>query len=277
LGVTLLERNSRNVRLTPAGKALLREGRRALAQAERAISVTRAAGGELLTVGFYGSAGHGLLPAVLAAFKEGHPRIQVVVREVPFGSLDEIYDGKVDLALTRLRPGQTELDVEVLTEEPRVLVLASSHPLAGRETLRFAELVDEAFIVNPMTPHGDAPARWLEEQRRHGLPGRVVAKTRSLQEILTLVAASRGVSLVPETVALNERRPDISYVPVIDAEPAVVSLVWDSKRCSPTVQEFVSVAREVGDRAAPEGASLEASPPGGPGALGATGTDARSI
>ena len=41
LGVTLLERNSRNVHLTPAGKAFLREGRRALAQSQRAISAAR--------------------------------------------------------------------------------------------------------------------------------------------------------------------------------------------------------------------------------------------
>jgi DNA-binding transcriptional LysR family regulator len=263
LGVTLLERASRNVHLTPAGEALLREGRRTLAQAERAISVTRAAGTELLTVGFYGSAGHGLLPAVLAAFKERHPRVHVMVREVPFGSLDAIYDGRVDLALTRLAPGQTELDVEVLTEEPRVLALADTHHLATRETLRFADLRDEAFIVNPMTPHDGAPARWLAEQRRHGLPGRVVAKTRSLQEILTLVAAGRGVCLVPEAVALHERRADISYVPLIDAEPAVVSLVWDPERSSPTLQEFVVVAHQVADAAAAQGTSLEPSPAGG--------------
>ena len=262
LGVTLLERTSRNVQLTPAGEALLREGRRVLVQAERAISVTRGAGTELLTVGFYGSAGHGLLPALLAAFKGRHPRVQIMVREVPFGSVDEIHHGKVDLALTRLEPGQTELEVEVLTEEPRLLALAGTHPLAARETLSLAELGDESFIVNPMTPDGGAPARWLAEQRRHGLPGRVVAKARSLQEILSLVAAGRGVCLVPEAVALHERRAGISYVPVIGAEPALVSLAWDAEHSSPTLQEFVAVAREVAAAAPAARSSLETSPVG---------------
>ena len=68
LGVVLLDRNSRNVQLTDAGGALLREGRRTLSQAQHAIQATRAAGAPRLTVGFYGSAGSDLLPDVLRAF-----------------------------------------------------------------------------------------------------------------------------------------------------------------------------------------------------------------
>lgn len=263
LGVTLLKRNSRNVHLTPAGRAFLREGRRALAQAQRVISATRAAGGELVTVGFYGSAGRALLPAVLTAFHERHPTTQVSVREILLGSIDEIVDGKVDVAFTRLRPDQTELEVEIIAEEPRVVALAKTHPLAAHETLTFADLRDESFIVNPMVPNAGSPARWLAEQRRHGLPGRVAAEARSPQEIMALVGAGKGVCLVPAAAALHDRRPDVAYVPVTDAEPAVVSLVWDPERCSPTFQEFVAVAREVAVTATAEGAGSPMSSPVG--------------
>src|SRR6266700_438306 len=73
LGVTLLDRNSRNVQLTTAGETLLREGRKTLSQAQHAIQTTRAASTGNLTVGFYGSAASTLLPAVLRAFTERHP------------------------------------------------------------------------------------------------------------------------------------------------------------------------------------------------------------
>ena len=245
LGVTLLERNSRNVRLTRAGEAFVREGRRVLAQAQRAISATRAAGAELLAVGFYGSAGRALLPAVLSAFHERQPLTEVSVREILFGSIDEILDGKVDVAFTRLMPEQTELEVEIIVTEPRLIALASTHPLAGRKTLTFADLRGESFIVNPMVAHGGPPARWLAEQRRHGLAGRVAAEARSPQEITALVAAGRGVCLVPAAAALHDRRPDLVYVPVTDAEPAVVSLAWPPDRSSPTIKAFVATAREV--------------------------------
>jgi DNA-binding transcriptional LysR family regulator len=245
LGVTLLERNSRNVRVTRAGEAFLREGRRVLAQAQRAISATRAAGAELLAVGFYGSAGRALLPAVLTAFHARQPLTEVSVREILFGSIDELLDGKVDVAFTRLMPEQTELEVEIIATEPRLIALASTHPLAGRKTLTFADLRGESFIVNPMVAHGGPPARWLAEQRRHGLAGRVAAEARSPQEIMALVGAGRGVSLVPAAAALHDRRPDLAYVPVTDAEPAVVSLAWPPDRSSPTVKAFVATAREV--------------------------------
>src|SRR5579859_4345399 len=87
LGVTLLERNSRNVHLTEAGHALLREGRATLSQAQHAIQTARAAGGPQLGVGFYGSAGCDLLAHALRAFGERHPSSSVFVRELPFGSI----------------------------------------------------------------------------------------------------------------------------------------------------------------------------------------------
>jgi DNA-binding transcriptional LysR family regulator len=250
LGVTLLERNSRSVRVTRAGDALLREGRRALAQAERAISATRAAGAELLTVGFYGSAGRTLLPSVLTTFRERQPMTEVSVREILLENIDEILDGKVDVAFTRLMPDQTALEVEIIATEPRVVALANTHPLASRETLSFADLQDESFIVNPMVSHGGPPARWLAEQRRHGLPGRVAVQARSLQEIMALVGAGRGVCLVPAAAAFHDQRPDVVYVPVTDAEPAVVSLAWLPDRSSSTIKAFVATARDVASTSA---------------------------
>jgi DNA-binding transcriptional LysR family regulator len=151
LGVSLLERNSRNVHLTTAGTAFLHEGRKVLTQAQHAIQTTRAAGAPRLTLGFYGSAASELLPEVLRVFGERLPSVDVCVRELLLGSIDDILDGSVNIAFTRLLPGQTELEVEVLTQESRLAALASTHPLAARESLSFADLGEESFIINPVT------------------------------------------------------------------------------------------------------------------------------
>jgi DNA-binding transcriptional LysR family regulator len=167
LGVTLLDRNSLNVQLTAAGKALLREGRKTLRQAQHAIETTRTAGAPRLTVGFYGSAASELLPDALRAFNEQLPSVDVAVRELLLGSIDDILDGNVDLAFTRLLPDQTEFETEVLAEEARLVALASTHALATHQSLTFADLREESFIINPIARNQGAPARWLSEQRRH--------------------------------------------------------------------------------------------------------------
>jgi DNA-binding transcriptional LysR family regulator len=245
LGVALLERNSRNVHLTTAGQALLQEGRKTLSQAQHAIQTVRSAGAPRLTVGFYGSAASELLPDVLRAFSERLPGVDVSVRELLLGSIDEILDGSVNIAITRLLPGQTELEVEVLAEEPRLAALASTHRLAGREMLTFADLRDESFVINPVARQDAAPPRWLAEQRRHGLPGRVATQATSLQEVLALVAAGRGVCLLPQAVAHHYPRADVTYVSVTDADPAVVSLAWRRGPICSAVKAFIEASRQV--------------------------------
>jgi DNA-binding transcriptional LysR family regulator len=245
LGVTLLERTSRHVELTPAGEALLTDGRRLLAQAQRVIQNTRAAGSEQLTVAFCGSAASTLLPTVLHAFREEHPAVELLVRELLLDEIDEVLEGTVDLAFTRLLPGQAgpDVEIEVLAREPRHLAVATTHPFAARDSLVYADLRDESFITNPVVD--SPPVRWLAEQQRHGLPGRVAAEAASIQEILALVASGRGVCLVPESVAEHYPRADVTYVSVLDADPAVVSLAWTNESARTEVEAFIKVARRI--------------------------------
>ncbi len=249
LGVVLLDRNSRNVQLTDAGRTLLREGRNILVQAHQAIQATRAAGVPRLRVGFYGSAGSDLLPGALRAFAEREPSCAVSVSELQLGSIDAVLHGVVDVAFTRLEPDQTQLEVVVILEEPRLVALPATHPLAARGSVSFGELSEESFITNPMVrEHGARPPRWLAEQRGHGLPGRVAAQSTSVQEILTLVAAGLGVCLVPAAVGRHYPRSDVSYVAVDDAEPAIVSLAWRPGTLSAPIEAFIKSVHEVAAR-----------------------------
>jgi DNA-binding transcriptional LysR family regulator len=245
LDVMLLRRTSRRVELTPAGQALLSEGRRLLVEAANAARLTRAAETERLTVGFYGSAGWSLLPAVLRSFAESRGSTQVAVRELLLGDIDELVAGRVDVAFTRILPGQTELEVEVIAHERRLVALPANHRLATRTTLAFAELSEESFITNPVVQSAEPPTRWLEEQRRHGLPGRVAAEAASVQEILALVASGRGACLVPEPVASHIPRADVAFVEITDADPAILSLAWRPNQLRPLVAAFIDTTRRV--------------------------------
>ena len=253
LGVTLLDRTSRRVELTDAGRALLSEGRRLLTNSERAIRMVRSASTETLTVGFYGSAASTLLPDLIRSFGEEHPNVEITVRELLLDRIDELVAGGVDVAFTRLLPGQAEVELEVISSELRVVALPLSHPLAGRTAVSFEDLRSERFITNPVVDASDPPMRWLAEQARHGLPGRVAAQAASVQEILTLVAAGKGVCLVPLSVAWHYPRADIGYIRVKDADPAVVSLAWPPGGVRPIVEAFIQMTK-ARDHAAPMGA-----------------------
>ena len=241
--VKLLNRTSRRVELTPAGRVLLTEGRRLLTQSQRAIRLTRAADSEHLTIGFYGSAANAWLPRLLRAFNEQHPNVDVSVKDLLLGGIEDILDGSVDIAFTRLLPGQADVEVEVIAREPRLVAIPNTHPLANRASLTFDDLRNESFITNPVIDAQSPPVRWLAEQARHGLPGHVAAQAASVQEILTLVATGRGVSLVPASVADHYPRADVNYVQVTDADPAVVSLAWQPGAVRPTVDAFIETAR----------------------------------
>ena len=245
LGVTLFDRTSRRVELTPAGETLLREGRRLLEQARRAVRLTQAAAAEHLVVGFAGSAAGTLLAEVLRSFNAQQPGVEVSVRELMLDQIGVVRSGEVDLALTRLLPGQADVEVEVLSREARVAALPATHRLATRSSIAFNDLRQERFITNPAGPDAGPPARWLQEQRRHGLPGNVAAEAASVQELLTLVATGRGVCLVPTSVARTYQREDVRYVSVSDAEEAVVSIAWTRATLRPVVRAFIEAARQV--------------------------------
>ncbi len=248
LGVQLLERDSRHVELTAAGATLLREARAALAQAERAVHATRDAPNERLVIGFYGSAASSLINDILDEFAQRAPSVEIALRELELSHTDEIADGRVDIGFTRLRTGETGLAVEELLAEPRVVVVPRSHRLASHESLALTDLRAESFITGPKEHNPGWRTQWLAEQHEHGLPGRIGVEASSVQEILTLVATRRGVCLVPATAAKLYPRPDVAYIPVRDAQPAIVSLAWSSDRLSASGHEFLAVARHVAHR-----------------------------
>jgi DNA-binding transcriptional LysR family regulator len=187
------------------------------------------------------------LPAVLRAFGEEHPSADVSLHELLLDQLQEIADGRVDVAFSRFVPSQVDderITIDILGEDPRLLVVPRDHRLAERSSVRMEELDSESFVVNPSAA-GTAPARWLTEQRRHGLNGRVAAEAASVQELLTLVAAGQGVSLVPGPVVGRYPRDDVRYIPVEDAEAAVVSIAHLASGQRPIIESFIETARRL--------------------------------
>ncbi|WP_199442425.1 LysR family transcriptional regulator [Umezawaea beigongshangensis] len=210
LGAVLFERSTRSVALSPAGAALLPEAKTVLETLDRA----RAAVQET-TTGLRGSVRIGSLtsiavidlPALLGAFHQRHPLVDLHVTASPEGSTGLARDlrrSRLDVALIGLPDSELAgLDVRPVVRIPFVALLPESHPLAERAEIDPADLVGERF-VDTLRGFGNRLAvdRVFEAL---AAPRRVVVEVSDLTTVPGHVRAGLGVAVVPRIAASQER------------------------------------------------------------------------
>lgn len=239
LGVRLLDRTPQGSRLTPAGRVFLVRARGLLHDAEVARSEARAATREQsLAVGY---AGDLLVTAVVRDLRHRFPGAEVTSRHVPWhGAGVAVLDHEVDVVLART-PMETEgLDVEVLYDEPRVLVVPLDHRLAGKESVRLEDFADEV-MVGVEDPRRDAFWRVLPRpDGRVPPPGPVITGSEDKFEH---VAAGEAVSLMPRGRPGRLLRADLTTVPVEGLEPVSVVVASRAGERSELLDAFRATAR----------------------------------
>jgi DNA-binding transcriptional LysR family regulator len=151
LGVALLERTTREVRLTAAGTLLLERGTELLAQADAVFAAVRAvekAPVGRLAIGVAPTARFGLAPELFAACASQAPGIMLYPREDATGALlRDLRAGRLDAVLGFCTPPDDALVRERLRDEPAVVHVRDDHPLAGRDRVALEDLRDETIVV----------------------------------------------------------------------------------------------------------------------------------
>jgi DNA-binding transcriptional LysR family regulator len=150
LGVDLLVRTTRGVRLSDAGKEFLPYAQRALeavSDGKHFLAELARGGAGRLAIGVAPAVSTSVLPSMLSRFRAEHPNVQVVVRT---GHSEEIRDmvlrEQVEFGLVReLR--HPEIVGTPLYEDELILVVEPSHPFAGKPRLRVADFASEHLIL----------------------------------------------------------------------------------------------------------------------------------
>lgn len=227
MGVTLLERTSREVRLTAAGEVLLAEGRGALGAVAAAVRRTQRAAATTprLVLALKPGGDAGLLRSILDRYAATPSAVPV---DLAF-SLGEraamVHDGRADLALLhRPQNDLAGLDSDDLHTQGQVVVLPDGHPLATRTTVSMADL------------RGETLPRWPES--RPGVTGHPITDTNQL---LQLILLGRMVAVLPESVR-DRLPPGMVCRPVTDADPVTLVIAWPRASTSHQVAAFVRAA-----------------------------------
>jgi DNA-binding transcriptional LysR family regulator len=230
--------------LTAAGQALADTAPAVLAGWGQALRETRAAASRaarVLRVGFMSSAANEATQQIIAAFARRRPGWRVDMQQAAWSDPTAgLASGDADAALLRLPfPGQDEVRIEVLLTEPRWVVLAATHPLAGRDQICFSELWDEPFVAAPQET-GWWRDYWLATAERQGHPVRVGYVTDQPDAWLAAIANGYGIALAPESATRYYARPGITYRPITGVSPSQACVAWlPANDTDPVVQDFV--------------------------------------
>jgi DNA-binding transcriptional LysR family regulator len=247
VGARLLERTTRRVELTPAGRALLEAVPALLAGVDDALrAARRAAAGETgeLTVGLLATAALDVTPRILRAFAAERPQVAVSVRNVDFADPSGgVRSGDTDLAMVWLPFSDEGLACDPLFDDRRMAVLAADHRLAAREELAVADLLAEpmCWVEGVDTVAG---AFWtLDEQR--GAPPSVGATVTGFEDMFAAVRSGVAIAAIPASIATTLPFRDIAAREVAGLPVATVAICRRADADDPLVEAFAACAREV--------------------------------
>lgn len=226
LGVRLLERNSRRVSLTEAGRVLLHESRRLLADLTVVLEQVRRIGDEegrpaQLTIGFLPAMAGSIAPFVTGPGAAGGGPVRAALEELPINVLlPRLREGQVDVGLLYLPCDGTGVEIEPLGPDPLQLVVWTGHRLACHDAVSLAELQDDGLVEMPRAAWPEWHDHLHDLLRARGACPHTVAEAGTAHVLAGLVAARVGVGVLPG-LAHRLRPPGVEFVPVTDAHVTV--------------------------------------------------------
>ncbi|MFE0515091.1 LysR family transcriptional regulator [Streptomyces sp. NPDC058964] len=258
LRAPLFVRTTRRVTLTEAGRALLAEAERILAQVRAAHEAVAAVQGVLrgtLALGTEQCIAGVHVAGLLAAFRRRHPEVEIRLRQAGTGALAEgVAAGRLDLAFVyRTQDDTDQLRAEPLTSEPMIVLCHPHHRLAAAgAALAPEDLEGEVFVDF----HPDwGPRRTTDTAfAAAGIRRTVALEVNDVHSLLDLVDENLGVAVVPRH--FRHKRPSLTALPLKgtgEAEYETVALLPPATATSPAARALITLLGTGGPAAPPEG------------------------
>lgn len=219
LGVLLLERQTRPLKLTEAGAFLLDQSLKLLDKVSDITAATKRLGEERrrwLGVGFVPTTLYGFLPTLLKQFTTERGDIELTLSELTsIQQAAALKSWKIDIGFGRVPIDDDELTNVVLTEEPMVVAVPYPGPLADASSIPLTRILEETLILYPSFPRPSYADQVLKQFSVRGYNVTRFTEANALHAAIGLVAAGVGVTIVPASVQLLQRQ-DIVYRPITE-------------------------------------------------------------
>jgi DNA-binding transcriptional LysR family regulator len=249
IGVRLLDRTKREVRLTEEGKSFLADARRVLAHSAEIIeSVQRLSRHEVaaLNIGYVADLFYTLLPITLATFQRSFPTVSINLFEMTCGDqFRALENGKIDLGFVGLREPIEErgLQFRSIASYKTVAALAKSNPLAKKPIIKLRDL-EPMFFIGISERAYPGYRHWLTTTcQQVGFTPKVLQDADIERALIQAVAAGLGVALLPDQVKKLPHE-NVVFRPL---SPTVVTescIAWKAENRSAALKAYVHIVKE---------------------------------
>ncbi|WP_240953663.1 LysR substrate-binding domain-containing protein [Sphingomonas sp. G-3-2-10] len=241
LDVTLLERTSRQVSLTPAGRVFLIEARRIVRLAESAqLSARRVAKGDAgkVAIGFTAVSGYSLVPQIVAQARASLPNIDLELREmVTSEQVDALLTGLIDIGFVRPPLDRQEFDSICVLHEPLLVALPAGDPRQSE-----AELDLDSFDGQPLIMYARQGAGYFHDMLvrlfdEAGVSPNYVQHVTQIHSMLGLVQAGLAAAIVPQSAAgLHMMDVQFRALKTEPEKPVELHMVWRRDNHNPALE-----------------------------------------
>lgn len=242
LGTTLFERNTRSVKLTVSGRALIEPANEVLEAVRRAGEAVRGAdNGDigLVRIAFAGVSTHRLVARLAREVRARRPGIALELSSQNFAqpSMTKLINGETDINFGRWDVIPAGVSARVVMTDSLVVALPDTHRLATAREVSIGALARDNFISLPPHEGSVLPDRLRRLAREGGFVATIAQVAPDTQTALALVSAEVGVHLTLASVAENVRDRQIVFIPVIESVPDVdLRAAWRTDDPNPALQ-----------------------------------------
>lgn len=247
LGVTLIERNNRQVLLTPIGEKVVAQARMVLRDSDQLVKLAREArdpfGGEF-RLGIIPTVAPYLLSKILPPIREALPELQIQLVEAQTAVVTvALQEGRLDAVILALPLDEDNVRSEPLYAEPFYLAVSPKHELCGLNSVRSEDLAaTEILLLEDGHCLRDQALEVCKQA--HAVENTNFSAT-SIETLRHMVSANVGITLMPE-LAMDESDKTIRYIPFEPVAPhRLIGLAWrNTSTREALLERLASIVRD---------------------------------